>query len=197
MITAFEGIDACGKATQVGMLMAHCANNLIPYSAHSYPDYETETGKKIEELLKLPDGERDGLLLQSLMTVNRYESQHLLEEAHARGELVILDRYWVSGLVYGQTDGLDRDWLVRVHNKLIQPHQWIILDTSVEESFRRRPAREDAYEASHDRLTNCRKLYLQAASEILPQLDGTQVEVLNGMNTPMEIHRAVLRCCEL
>lgn len=180
MIIAFEGIDACGKATQVRMLAECCEGLGIPCRVYSYPAYETETGKRIQEMLRLADGERDGLLLQSLMTVNRYESQCLVEESHVEGELVILDRYWLSGLVYGQMDGLDSDWLVRVHERLLQPSKWLVLDISVAESFKRRPVREDCYEDNVERLEKARTMYKVFAEEDPSAflIDGMQDEEL-------------------
>ena len=185
MIIAFEGIDACGKETQVRALRADALLRGQEVLVKSYPDYETETGKKISELLQLPDGERDGLLLQSLMTMNRYESQEPLKRAHQDGQLVILDRYWMSGLVYGQTDGLDLDWLLRVHERLLQPDYWFVLDISVEESFRRRPAREDVYEESKERLEKCRDLYHKASL-------WTGARIIDGHNSPEAVHEMVL-----
>jgi len=181
MIVAFEGIDACGKETQVRMLERHAINKGIKVSKFDFPNYTTDTGKKISGLLKSEDDERDGLILQSLMTVNRYESAHKIEEAHARGELVILDRYWMSGLVYGQTDGLPLDWLLRVHARLIQPHQWIVLDISVGESFRRRPKREDEYEMNEKRLMEARQFY-RSAQDIV-----SDVFIVKADQSPEEV----------
>lgn len=191
MIIAFEGIDACGKETQVRMLQRYCAAKGIKTTKLDHPNYESDTGKKISELLRVPDEERDALVLQSLMTVNRYESQHLIYQAQLEGQITILDRYWMSGLVYGQTDGLSLDWLVKIHEQLIPPHQWIVLDISVGESFRRRPKREDEYEMNEKRLLEARQLYLSAQDII------SDVAVINASQSPEEVHAAVLRCCEL
>ena len=158
-IIAFEGIDACGKQTQVTLLREYLERG-SEVSVFSFPNYETITGKKIKELLKAP--ERDPLVLQALMTANRYECQIDIEVARMSG-FVIFDRYWLSGLVYGSGDGLDRQWLVDIHSRLIQPHHWFILDVTVEESFKRRPVREDAYEADVDRLNAARAEYISFA----------------------------------
>jgi dTMP kinase len=161
MIIAFEGIDACGKSTQIERLKDYMTNRWRgrggPVHVFSFPDYETETGKKIRELLRAP--ERDPLVLQSLMTMNRYERQTEIKEAAEEGH-AIFDRYWFSGLVYGLADGLSAKWLMGVHSRLIQPDHWIILDIPVTESFRRRPVREDVYEASEERLEKARGWYV-------------------------------------
>lgn len=132
----------------------------------SFPNYNTVTGKKISELLKAP--ERDPLVLQALMTINRYECQDEILDAKRVFDHIIFDRYWLSGYVYGRTDDLDSNWLIDVHSRLIQPDCWIILDMPTEESFRRRPVRENQYEAELWRLELARKSYLDFA-----ELSGT------------------------
>lgn len=176
MIIAIEGIDACGKETQVALLREYFDARDLKNVVLEFPHYQSSTGRKIKELLLAP--ERDPLVLQSLMTVNRYESSSLIKQFQATNHTVILDRYWLSGLIYGQTDGLDRDWLWNVHEDLPQPDLWILLDIPVAESFKRRPHREDAYEASTKRLCEARNLYLAEArnlrkSSIVLVQDGT------------------------
>lgn len=197
MIVAFEGIDACGKQTQVRMLEEYASRKKLPVVTFDFPNYKSLTGKKISELLISSDDNRDGLVLQSLMTVNRYEMQDTIEDAHFRGELVILDRYWMSGWVYGQTDGIDATWLESVHLPLVQPHQWILLDMPVEESFKRRPEREDSYEASRSRLEACRRLYLQAAMGEAEARLFEMVKIIDATKPPEWIHKEILGCLEL
>lgn len=189
MIVAFEGIDASGKATQVRMLKKYAEDKGIPVKCLSFPNYETGTGKKIAELLKDPN--RDPLVLQAMMSVNRYEAQPTIGYAQARGELVILDRYWMSGLVYGAGDGLDKNWLWVIHQQLIQPHQWFITDINIPESFKRRPAREDDYEADKGRLVSARMAYLAEAART------PNVRILNAMRTPEQVHQEVVENLEL
>lgn len=191
MIVAFEGIDASGKATQVRMLKEYAEGKGVKVTCFDFPRYETDTGKRIKELLQLEHEDRNPLDLQALMTVNRYECQGTIEHAQARGDLVILDRYWLSGYVYGAGDGLSKDWLVRIHKNLIQPHQWFITDISIDESFRRRPDREDAYEASVDRLRNARANYIVIASQT------PNARILNAMRSPEEIHQEILENLEM
>jgi dTMP kinase len=187
-LVCFEGIDACGKSTQIDMLREHVTKLGFRSEAFSYPNYTTNTGKKILELLKAP--ERDPLVLQSLMTANRYEEQWQIRKAMADvGDgVVIIDRYWLSGLVYGLVDGLSADWLWNVHNNLIQPDEWIVLDVTVSESFRRRPTRNDAYEASKARMAKARKLYQRAPDWLL----NTQCSVIDGMQLAGVVHNEIV-----
>lgn len=185
-IIAFEGIDACGKTTQIALLKKYLERN-AKVRVFSFPNYETETGKAVKKLLKADDC--DPLVLQSLMSMNRYECQTEMKVAKYEG-FVLLDRYWLSGFVYGRADGLSESWLREVHTRLLQPDRWIILDLPVEESFRRRPVRDDAYEANVDRLEKARGWYASAG----PQRN---VSIINAMQDEEIIQDDILKACGL
>jgi dTMP kinase len=158
MIIAIEGCDAAGKKTQAERLTQHFRD--LDYEAESlaFPVYSSYTGKRITELLQQP--EVNSLDLQSLMTINRYEAADQLRDAKSdKTKFLVLDRYYASGIAYGEADGLDGKWLRQIHRSLPRPDLWVYLDVSVEESFRRRPVREDAYEASKERLAAALRAY--------------------------------------
>lgn len=164
MIVAVEGGDACGKATQTKLLAERLGGTRF-----SFPDYDTPTGRAIRENLQ---GEwfctaKDVLVLQSLMFVNRFEVLPRIREAHRHGP-VVLDRYWISGVVYGAVEGLDPEWISGIHTSLVQPDLWILLDVPVEESFRRRPERRDRLEIDRDHADMIRREYLRLFSRTDP-----------------------------
>lgn len=184
MLVAFEGIDACGKQTQVELLRRAAVYQFPSCQVFTYPDYTTRTGQTIKRLLD--QGSRDPMVLQCLMTANRYEQQHVIQEELEHGALVILDRYWLSGLVYGLTDGLPDNWLIAIHDRLIKPDHWFILDMESAESFRRRPDREDEYEASRGRMVHARIEYKRAA-RWLPN-----AHMLDATQSPEQLHQQVM-----
>lgn len=185
MLVAFEGIDACGKSTQIDLLKKASVSMFPSCQVFSYPNYVTDTGGKIKQMLK--DPERDPLVLQCLMTVNRYEEQFLVEEAMSAGALVILDRYWLSGLVYGAADGLSSAWLYRVHEQLLRPDHWFVLDMNTEESFRRRPERDDDYESDRPRLAHARMRYRERC------LSMSNGHLIDGEQNVQDIHKQILK----
>lgn len=190
-IIAIEGIDACGKQTQVAILKKYLEKNAnAPVRDFTFPNYNTLTGHKISELLKAK--ERDPLVLQALMTINRYECQDEIADALREG-FVILDRYWLSGYVYGRTDKLDPRWLLDMHTRLIQPDRWIILDIPPEESFRRRPVRENEYEAELWRMEAARSMYLEVANMGL--LISRPVSVIDATQDEELVHNDILIEC--
>lgn len=181
MLIAIEGGEATGKATQTKLLAER-----LGATRFDFPNAATATGKLIYALLRgeIECGSTDvvpvnpwhreefsawcayvreqapPLVLQSLMTMNRYEAVPLLEAARARGP-VVLDRYYLSGVVYGSVEGLPEGWLWTVHERLPQPDVWILLDTPVSLSFDRRPERRDNNERNRPKLEAVRTKYLE------------------------------------
>jgi dTMP kinase len=173
---ALEGGDANGKQTQSKLLAAKLNALLI-----SFPRYETEIGKAILGNLKgewsaaheIPDSaepfhgsewEEDdvnSLVRQALFTLDRYDAAPAIKDALASGRNVVADRYWLSGLVYGASDLVDAGMLERVHECLPQPDVWVLLDVPAEESFRRRPERQDVYERDREKMEDIRKRYIE------------------------------------
>lgn len=177
MIVAICGADACGKATLAAGLQEHFSSRMIGTTVRSFPNYETETGKIIRGLLtgqinlslQISDALANqnrirSIVLQSCMTVNRYESDVPDWGRYGTNfsKLLLLDRYWLSGLVYGVAEGLDVGWLLRIHQMLVKPDLTLVLDCPVEEGFKRRPERRDRFESDRNLLENVRKLYREA-----------------------------------
>lgn len=206
MIFAIEGIDASGKATQSKLLAEHLGAELF-----TFPDYTTPAGKVILSHLKGEwlaaglsrhnDGmglsyvkpywpyQADRLVLQSLMATNRLELGARLRAAASRKH-VVCDRYDVSGLVYGTLDGVDRDWLVQINAQMpVTPDVRILIDITVEESFRRRPERRDAYELDRGYLEKVRALYVEIFKAQFE--GGTPWYIVDGMQPVDDVQRQI------
>jgi len=180
-LIVFEGDDAAGKRTQSERLTKRL--NAVLYS---FPVYETDTGQAIRSNLSSQDkwlpaswrkgdqlkhgewepvhGQLDALVRQSLFAVNRHEHAGAIAKHLEGGRNVVCDRYWASGYVFGQCDGLDSGWLIRIHEMLPQPDVWLLLDIPPEESIKRRPERRDRYETD-GRAVQRRQLYLKLFNE--------------------------------
>lgn len=119
------------------------------------------------------------LVIQSVMLVDRLQYAEMIQEyTDDDSVLLILDRYYLSGLVYGQADGLDLSWLERIHSTLPRADVFFVLDIPVEESVRRRPDRMDYYEKNLPKLRKVRDLYLDIAEHM------DEVVILDGLLAP-------------
>jgi dTMP kinase len=183
-IVAIEGCDAAGKATQAKLLadyldqqaqiesMAEGHASAVSKTCLrlSFPAYNTPYGKLIYSQLRRawapqwstedPDPDLRAHVLQAMMLANKFELADQIERANiTEGRNVVLDRYVISGLAYGMADGLSLELLERLHARLPKAHH-VLIDIPVEESFKRRPVRDDAYESDRDRLSRARSNYL-------------------------------------
>jgi thymidylate kinase len=205
MIITIEGTDASGKATLCATLakalQAKHPTHLV--MQQSFPDYSTDSGSAILRVLKgeILAGDKDrALILQALMAANRYEVFQLLAEFEvSEDRILILDRYYISGLVYGFADGLPSGWLEALHDALPPAEISILLDLSVEEGFRRRPERRDKYEGDVTFLESVRKLYVeyfQNAHSRELGLEPRSFYIIDASQPPHAVLNEALRCVE-
>lgn len=197
---AIEGIDGSGKETISKML----AENLRAIR-FSFPDYGTPTGKLIREHLqgkwwttdlrqKSSDKSRDALIFQALQTLNRLEHASTIQKYWRMWITIVADRYLVSSLAYGSSDGLDIDYLHQIQSFLPQPDFNFLLDIPVEESFRRRPNRGgDRYEEDRAKLEDVRQRYREIFAERSNNdTSGAKWIILDGTQSPQEILKEIL-----
>ncbi len=206
MFIAIEGVDAAGKHTQSKLLADKLGAKL-----HSFPDYSTPMGHLIEGHLKrywsaqadqgTPEGtHRDAELLnayvfQALQLTNRMEHAVAIREAQDDGEHIVADRYWPSGWVYGQADGLDPEWLLRVQEYLPGPDLYLLLDIDPAQSAARRPERRDRYEEQEGLMQQAAELYRRLWREQEAIEDGHWV-VIDGNGTVGDVHQQIITAVE-
>lgn len=131
---------------------------------------------------------------QSLFLADKCEWAGVINRRLAKGDVVILDRYWASGYVYGAYDGLDKEWLEAIHSTLPQPDYYFYIDISLEESIRRRPDRRDQYEKDMDCLMYVRKAYrelFEYKAGLTQKQPGKQWYIIDGMGTEDEVHARI------
>ena len=100
MLISFEGIDGCGKSTQIEKLKSYFSNNGIVHHVFREPG-GTEISEKIRSLLLHESTEMDPVT--ELLLFSAARSQLISEKITPilnRGEIVILDRFFDSTTAY-------------------------------------------------------------------------------------------------
>lgn len=107
-----EGPDGCGKSTMAKAVAQALGAMLVKFPAENSTTYPI-----IRDYLQHPPrnpGNAHAVVLQSLCAVNRMEEcdrvlcelQSAPSNPDGRPKIVVFDRYWQSGWVYGAADGL-------------------------------------------------------------------------------------------
>jgi dTMP kinase len=137
MFITFEGIEGCGKTTQIQRLAQKLKKQGLPIILTLEPG-GTEIGKKIRRILL----DSRNTHLSSLTELLLYEAdraQHIAEiikPAIGSGKWVLCDRFYDATVVYqGIARGQDRDLIELLNKKVtsdIQPDLTFLLDCPVE-----------------------------------------------------------------
>ncbi len=189
MIVAIEGLDLAGKGTQADMLHAALEERNITVCTFHFPKYETRIGKEIHDMLHVADGGVDvpPQVLHCLQAANKWEHLYMIEEACREQQVVIMDRYHYSNHVYGLANGMPAEWITGLEDGIPEADIIILLDLSVEESFRRRPSSRDVYEDNRAFLEKVHKEYEDLACR---HKNCTRVRADRSMP---EVHADILR----
>lgn len=169
MLISIEGTDGAGKATQTKLLAERVRAAGREAVVLSFPRYDTPVGAAIKRLLaggkmmQMRDTEGGGLgclglsdedealILQALMLTDKADAITEIVDHLNDGTVVICDRWIESALCYGPADGLDADWLERIHFPMLSADLSIFLDVPPEEALRRRPEARDRFERDREK----------------------------------------------
>lgn len=147
MFISFEGMDACGKTTQMDLLQAALEEKNIQVFRSREPG-GSPLAESLRHLLLAREEEKVHAVTEALLYAAA-RAQHVrqtLRPALERGDWVISDRYIDSSLVYqglGRDLGLDYVW--SINERAIDglwPDRTFVLDLSVKESKARMEERK-------------------------------------------------------
>jgi dTMP kinase len=159
MFIVIDGIDGCGKSTQVKMLARYYENLGKPVVTSKWKDSDYVDRLFIGDLLRrfqegtirIPPEARTFLLGADIS--NRLESS--IKPALAAGKTVIGDRYVYKIVAQGMARGLDRTWLDSVFAFAVEPDLKVFLDIEPAEAA--------------DRILSSREIsFYEAGMDVMP-----------------------------
>ena len=155
-----------------------------------FPDYETAVGKVIRDMLNsgkpvVPQ------VLHCLLAANRWEVADDIRRS--RHDVLVMNRYTQSNLVYGMVNGMSREWLANLDDGMPKADIIILLDIPVKESFRRKKNTRDAFESDMGFLKRVRETYLGLAEKLgwhtvdaTGTIDDVHDEIMNVLGNKMK-----------
>lgn len=122
LLVAVEGIDGSGKTTLTAALIADLARRGISVSSHREPS-DGPAGQLLRSL-SADDG-RHSMMLALLSAADRFDHQARIAERGS--DLVISDRYYLSGLAYHAADGISQAVYQRLNDGVRRPDLYLFL----------------------------------------------------------------------
>src|SRR5436190_18848537 len=198
---SFEGIEGCGKTTQITLLSDYLKKHSIPHTITREPG-GTAVGEAIRKILL--NSETIHLTAASeLLLFYASRSQNIAEKilpSLNRGEIVICDRFYHASMAYqGYGRGIPMDFISKLTDLVCGDHRpeiTLLLDIAPEIGLSRARARNVEKASTEGRFeeedvafyTKIRQGYLELAKH-----DPMRMKVIPAGRTIQEIHRDVVR----
>jgi dTMP kinase len=198
---SFEGIEGCGKTTQIAILSEYLTRRSIPFTVTREPG-GTAVGEGIRKILL--NSETIHLTAASeLLLFYASRSQNIAEKilpSLARGEVVICDRFYHASMAYqGYGRGIPLEFIEKLTDLVCGEHRpeiTLLLDIAPEIGLSRARARNEEKANNEGRFemedvafyTKIRNGYLELAKH-----DPEHVKVIPANRGIEEIHRDVVR----
>lgn len=196
---SFEGIEGCGKTTQIALLSEYLKKHSIAHTITREPG-GTAVGEGIRKILL--NSETIHLTTASeLLLFYASRSQNIQEKikpALDRGEVVICDRYYHASMAYqGYGRGIPLDFIQKLTSLVCHPYRpdmTLLLDIEPEVGLARararnnaRPDNEGRFEAEDLEFYNkVRDGYLELASE------DERIQLIYADRPVEAVHRHIL-----
>ena len=191
---SFEGIDACGKSTQVKLLLKEMNASSNKTILVREPGGSTISEEIRDILLNSKLNEMSDRTEALLMTGSRAQlTYEKIMSNLDEGKNVIADRYSDSTLAYqGGGRGLDIEWLIKLNQFAtynLSPDVTFLIDLHPEEAIKRKDIENDRIEkAGIDLQINVRNAYLEIAKRF-----DDRIVVLDGHNQVNIIHQKIVK----
>jgi len=198
---SFEGIEGCGKTTQIALLSEVLTRRNISHSVTREPG-GTAVGEGIRRILL--NSETIHLTAAAeLLLFYASRSQNILEKIEpslAQGEFVICDRFYHASMAYqGYGRGIPIDFIEKLTELVCgnrRPELTVLLDIDPQVGLRRARDRNSKREVDEGRFemedvqfyTKVRNGYLELAAR-----EPQRIKVIPADRSIQDVHRDVLQ----
>ncbi len=195
MLITFEGIDGCGKSTQLTML-SELLTSLGYDILYVREPGGTVIGEKIRELLLSKKNDMMVPMAELLLfeAARAQITEEVIRPSILSGKIVLCDRFYDSSYAYqGVARDLGKD-MVKALNMFatsgLKPDLTFVLDIDVKTALERRFGRdeaEDRIEALGTKFQeDVRRGYLEAGEE-----EPDRIKIIDAARVPDEIHEDI------
>lgn len=185
-IVAIEGLDKSGKATQTRMLADALTAEGLNVVHSEFHRYDTPTGELIAKWLR-KEYEASQETIELLMAADKQAQQDNFRKLEEAGvEVLILDRYTLSQLVYATANEVSLSWSYELQRQMRQPDLNIVIDIPAKVSMARKGKHNggvnDRYESDLELLKKVRMLY---------KIMDSNTTIIDGMKSIDELYEQI------
>ena len=200
LFITFEGIEGCGKTTQIGHLTSFFKKARRPFLLTREPG-GTGVGEKIRQILLSSDNAglepMAELFLYVADRIQHY--RQVILPALRQGKVVLCDRFADATTVYqGFGRGLDLVWIEEIHSRALEnakPDLTFLLDLPVEVGLKRAWKRLKKDQTGEDRFEKEALDFHRRIREgylILARKEPSRIIVLDGMKDEQTLHGEIV-----
>ena len=132
ILVCFEGLDCSGKTTLIEKLLEILNFDEVPCVSFSFPNHRGPAWNVIQSYQR-EFIDMDPHAAHLLYSANRWGLQEEITKYLDAGYMVLLDRYFYSGIAYScGYGGIDLTWACNVESGLLCPDIVFYLDTNKE-----------------------------------------------------------------
>jgi len=185
-LIAFEGIDGCGKSTQLEMLAGALRGRGLALVTTREPTGGAH-GRRIREMAQSGKPVAPEEELQWFVLDRREHVARVIAPALAQGRLVLTDRYYLSSVAYQGAHGLDpAAILADSEREFPRPDLAVLLRVSPERGLERVKARKGPAEPVFEE-----EVFLRDVARIFDDLDASYLVKVDGDGSPEQVHARV------
>ena len=200
LLITFEGNEGSGKSTQIDLLHERLEATGRTVIKLREPG-GTGLGELLRDILKTP---KDGVAIDpvaELLLMNASRAQlvrQVIRPALDRGEVVLVDRFFDSTVVYqGYGRGLDIQLVQDIINVAVgdtRPSLTFLLKVPVNVSEERRATRNSSNPASRDRFEESKRTFFERIDqgyESLAASAGDRIKVIDATRDIQTVHATI------
>lgn len=190
-LIAFEGLDGCGKTTQLGRLGEQLREQGIE-PVETFEPTDGETGRKIRSMARSGEGVDPETELAWFIEDRREHVDRVIEPALDRGRWVLCDRYTLSSVAYQGGRGLDSTAILEGGEAQFPvPDVVLLFELPAARGLERVVSRGGVLEPHFEK-----QEFLERVSGIFDALDRPYIERIDATPEPDAVTAQVLQVIE-
>ena len=191
-LIVFEGIDGCGKSTQLRRAAESLTDRGLDIVVTREPT-EGRWGRRIREMARSGDGVAPEIELEWFFEDRREHMREIVEPALAAGHIVLSDRSYISTVAYQGARGLDpTKILTKSEAEFARPDLILLFELSAEEGLARVHERGGEGEPVFENLD-----FLERVAAVFETLEIDGLQRIDASRSENEIAAQVLEIFEL